>query len=652
MFFSTQQINQSLKKLSELNPFFGTVFLALSEFDLPENQVTILNFISIVDVFLQKYYKPDPSYGGFYTPFKTSNTRKRWNTYQYANSLHRVTVDTFSDTIIHPKGTREWGWKKDYVNILLDEHLKISRIPAFDLAVWLFRTREWKENVQPQEIINTLLMEFHITENAKRVFDTTSAPFHTKSFQKQPVDLAQLLDIIGLPPEKKATSRTREAYTSSLFHPLHIVEESGAKLQKLKLVEVGPAHELEIDLADRLNLITGDNALGKTFILECAWWSLTGTWASPYPALPHPRADYPHIAFQIARHAQDDHMQVATYNWRAQLWNEPKKRNVLPGLTMFSQADGSFAVWDPAKLDDTNYKNNAEEAFIRINTKAVWHGLRENINNKEIVRCRGLIDDWLTWQAAIDQTRFQAFQEALKALSPHPQSPLVPGEPMRIPDEERDVRDIPTLIFPYGAVPITLCSAGIKRIVALAYLLIWAWHEHVVSSDLIRESPQRSIVLLIDEMEAHLHPFWQRVIVPAITNVIQSLSSQVDIQVIIATHSPLVLASVEPLFDEEQDKLFHLRLDLDDGSVQLNEEIFVKRGRVDQWLMSDIFGLSQPRSLAAEQTIEKALAVQLDAHASTEQVAEISQRLQQVLAPDDDFWPLWLYFAQQKEVEL
>lgn len=67
-----------------------------------------------------------------------------------------------------------------------------------------------------------------------------------------------------------------------------------------------------------------------------------------------------------------------------------------------------------------------------------------------------------------------------------------------------------------------------------------------------------------------------------------------------------LLASVEPLFDKDIDTLFHLDLDLGKGSVQLNQVPFVKRGRIDQWLMSDIFGLEQPRSLSAEQLIDVA----------------------------------------------
>ncbi|WP_413173588.1 AAA family ATPase [Anabaena azotica] len=37
---------------------------------------------------------------------------------------------------------------------------------------------------------------------------------------------------------------------------------------------------------DRLSLITGDNGLGKTFLLECSWWALTGHWAG-LPAYPN-----------------------------------------------------------------------------------------------------------------------------------------------------------------------------------------------------------------------------------------------------------------------------------------------------------------------------------------------------------------------------
>lgn len=71
-------------------------------------------------------------------------------------------------------------------------------------------------------------------------------------------------------------------------------------LERLELRHVGPAPQLEFDFASRLNLITGDNGLGKTFMLDVAWWALTRTWADS-PALPHRGSVLePTISFQFS----------------------------------------------------------------------------------------------------------------------------------------------------------------------------------------------------------------------------------------------------------------------------------------------------------------------------------------------------------------
>jgi hypothetical protein len=648
VFFSQEQIAQSITRLEELNPFLGTAFLALKEAGLPVGTTSKINFTPTLEAFLQKYYRPLSDHDGFYIPFASSQPKKRWVSNHYARNLQNSTKEHFSDVLIHPQGKQEWGWTKDYVQILLQKHLSNQQIPTFDLSVWLFRTKDWNNHTTVTDVLETFFSEFRIQPEERALFATNPRP--GKFLQEHVVDTQSLLMLIGIPETK---SRRESSYEMiPLFSSLSTLAEYGAKLQQLKLTEVGPAEHIELDLAPRLNLITGDNALGKTFLLECAWWALTGTWASKYPAYPLAQAKNPGIAFQIGKEYRSDRIQKVPYNWRAQKWAEQKNRSILPGLSIFCQADGSFAVWDPAKLENPHQPDPETDAFIRISPSEVWDGVRIQRGNKLIVRCRGLIEDLLTWQTSSDQSRFNAFCVALKGLSPNTEYPLIPGKPERLPTDEKDVRDVPTLEFPYGSVPIVLCSAGIKRIVALAYLLVWAWNEHVINSELIREEPQRSIVLLIDEMEAHLHPFWQRVIVPAIMKVVQALSEEVGTQIIIATHSPLVLASVEPLFDEDIDTLFHLDLDLGKGSVQLNQVPFVKRGRIDQWLISDIFGLEQPRSLSAEQLIDVANKLQLDENAPKERVQEVHNQLVKVLAPDDEFWPLWTYFAQTRGAQI
>src|SRR5690606_21635456 len=138
----------------------------------------------------------------------------------------------------------------------------------------------------------------------------------------------------------------------------------------------------------------------------------------------------------------------------------------------------------------------------------------------------------------------------------------------------------------------------------VAYLLVWAWREHAASSQLLGTEPTHEIILLFDEIEAHLHPQWQRRIVPALLQVMDVLTGDHDasVQLIAATHSPLVLASVEPVFEVEQDKLF--LLEEIDREVILREQAWAKQGDVLNWLVSDTFGLDQARSIEAERAIE------------------------------------------------
>ena len=108
---------------------------------------------------------------------------------------------------------------------------------------------------------------------------------------------------------------------------------------------------------------------------------------------------------------------------------------------------------------------------------------------------------------------------------------------------------------PYGQeVPLVLASAGIRRIVALAYLLVWTWQEHLRACEIREMKPAREIVFLLDEIEAHLHPQWQRRIVKALLNVMEALTgtSTVSIQMIATTHSPLVLASSSRISTERR----------------------------------------------------------------------------------------------------
>jgi hypothetical protein len=430
-------------------------------------------------------------------------------------------------------------------------------------------------------------------------------------------------------------------------------------LKALRLTEVGPASHIDLYLAPRLNMITGDNGLGKTFILECAWWALTGTWAG-YQAYPHQRTKrLPNISFQVGTDDEPSNNMVARYQWEQQNWSLARKRNGRPGLAIYCMADGSFATWDAAaeQLHKEDEQSGRWQPLSLFSNTQVWNGFEPGQKGYDQMQAEGelehdvafhgLLQDWISWQSSSDTTRFEQFADAIEMLSSYQDEPLVPGELQHL---TADGRTIPTLKFSYGDVPVVHCAAGYRRMLALAYVLVWAWHRHQQAAELLEQEPSSDIVLLVDEMEAHLHPQWQRAIVPALMQVIQKLYGQGQPQVLVATHSPLVLASVETLFDEEHDSLFHLYLE--HGQVHLDTVNFVKRGRADLWLMSEVFGLKQPRSKDAEVVIEEAKQLQQNRKPAREEVEKVSHQLVGVLAPDDEFWPRWKYFAERSGVSL
>ena len=86
-------------------------------------------------------------------------------------------------------------------------------------------------------------------------------------------------------------------------------------LEYLALEAVGPAPRLELSLAPRLNIITGDNGLGKSFLLEVAWFVSTFRWSGD-PARPvRTSGVQPKIHF---RHSQDPESRELLFDHPAQ----------------------------------------------------------------------------------------------------------------------------------------------------------------------------------------------------------------------------------------------------------------------------------------------------------------------------------------------
>jgi hypothetical protein len=408
-------------------------------------------------------------------------------------------------------------------------------------------------------------------------------------------------------------------------------------LKRITTHDVEPA-DLDVPLAPRLNLLAGDNGLGKTFLLDLAWWALTGTWAQN-PIIPARGEGVDPKIEWIADERDVELRATSSFLFRQQVWDWSYGKQ--EGLVLYARPDGGFDVWDsfrnsgpwPLPLGRTAWGDSSR---FSMSSRAVWDGFSASDG---AVLSNGLIRDWVSWQFQRPQL-FELFARVLAKLSPLPEAVLRPGSPRRISIE--DARDIPTIVMPYGEVPVTHASAGMRRVLALAYVLVWTWHEHLEAARLQNRAPLDELVLLIDEVDAHLHPTWQRVILPALFQVFPEIERSLRVQVIASTHAPLVLASVETLFDPDRDELLHFGLR--DQRIVVDEIPWAKQGDVTNWLVSETFGLKQARLPEGERAIEAAEAFMRGdpTPADLDTREKIHAELLRVLPGHDDFWPRWL----------
>lgn len=413
-------------------------------------------------------------------------------------------------------------------------------------------------------------------------------------------------------------------------------------LRKISLEGVGPASRMELEFSTRINLLTGDNGVGKTFWLDVAWWAMTRTWAH-LPAMPNRNAKKPTIAYEFSGASKPIRYE-SQFIHTSQQWEAKPGRPVIPGLVLYAQIDGGFSVWDPARnyWKENSLDGKERPAAYLFRPGDVWDGLPPDSPKK---LCNGLISDWERWQLGKD-FHFKILTKVLNELSPSAKEPFLPGELTRIAID--DVRNHPTLETPYGEVALAHASAGVRRIVSLAYLLVWTWNEHLRASLLQKTKPAKEIIFLIDEIETHLHPKWQRVILKALLDVVGALAEGIDdkkinVQLVAATHSPLVLASLEPFFDTEKDSIFEF--DVVGKTVEVKKFPWEKQGDVNAWLRSSVFDATEPMSKEAAEVQEEARAVFRKRPTQlTPEIKELDQKIRKLLGGYDPFLIRWANF--------
>lgn len=138
-------------------------------------------------------------------------------------------------------------------------------------------------------------------------------------------------------------------------------------------------------------------------------------------------------------------------------------------------------------------------------------------------------------------------------------------------------------------VPTLALSDGYRSVLALAGDLVWRLIQSFPRS---RDPLKEEGVVLIDELDIHLHPIWQR-------DIALWLRSQFpNLQFIVATHSPLIALGAGS-------EALTLKLALSEGKATVSEVPDISALNVDRVLQHPAFGLVSPYSPQTQEKIER-----------------------------------------------
>ena len=128
-----------------------------------------------------------------------------------------------------------------------------------------------------------------------------------------------------------------------------------------------------------------------------------------------------------------------------------------------------------------------------------------------------------------------------------------------------------------GELPVEALSQGTASLIGWAGVIVQRLHDTAGSKD--KEPLERPAIILIDEIDAHMHPGWQQQLTSRLGDLFP------NVQFIATTHSPLIVSglAIEEIKCLTRDP---------DGTIRLTPlDDYIPSARADQILTSPAFGL-------------------------------------------------------------
>ncbi len=406
----------------------------------------------------------------------------------------------------------------------------------------------------------------HVTGNAWRAqadllsrrYGIQVIPYHASTpSHPEVIDfLAKLRDRV------KAETRlaSRPEVLIPRFHPL----------TRVRLENIGPFQELDLEIENRWTLFLGDNGVGKSTVLEAIAAALCGKDAEPYAGGLIRTAS--RLSRIVLSFGPNEYMATLASRDGGQAEIE-----VTPSRPL--ETEGWLAIGFPPlrTVSSARAKGPGPEGKRRPTPEDLLPLLKGGVDPRldELKQWLVNLDYWSKSEPSRSDNRYTRLRDEFFQMA----NELAAGVPIRFKRVDEFTHQI-TVETADGEVPIEAVSQGTASLIGWTGFLLQRLHEVYGQQD--GNPRERYALVLMDELDAHMHPSWQQAIVERLSGAFPGA------QFVASTHSPLIAGSLSPA------SILHFQRE--DGWVSAKRPSGSSKGlRVDQILTGPLFGLQTGR---------------------------------------------------------
>ena len=361
-------------------------------------------------------------------------------------------------------------------------------------------------------------------------------------------------------------------------------------ITSLHVTNVGPFEEVTLEFDRQVNVFTGPNNSGKSTLL----WVLGDLLVYPF-GMPTRlfRTDKPEWKLKFSSPEGDDSIGGTLPIDPAEMvhvYEQIGHTSYVPALrhsTNF-RSSGPTQSQDIDKKVDETIRLFAHERLAtvrKIGPDAYRQAMRGSIVNQEhpqlirrmklMLAGNSLMNDQAVKQKIVDldYAAYRKKRPEIKAVVDQVASiasEITEGFQIQFLGVAEDSEGLyPRFRTPDGDLPLDVLSQGTQSIIQFLAHLLFGYAEYY---DFPRDLKMKPGILIIDEIDAHLHPTWQRHIIPTLNRYFPNL------QIFCSTHSPLMLAGLNA------GQVHLLRRD-DSGKVTVSEN----ESDIAGWTADEIF---------------------------------------------------------------